>query len=377
MSVAAAPNPMPLWLHSRRYDLWWYAAVPAILFAVMTTASALMGERGPITVYVLSSLLTGLPHNMITWLMILPKDSRPYYGHGMLTGPILLTALVMIPTLVLFGTPAFGWALSISIVVAYYHITRQHMGLLHACDGRYIQATGDTGIALMGRELRWLVGAVAASCFVWKLTGPPMKLGLGITPLQFTFYPLPTSAGLLLTGVCGLLAFRFGVLFYGHLRDGKRFPATHALIAGSAMGNLILAASIPNDQFFLTLALVASYHNLQYFAFCYTHHHLRAVADTGPRDIFTRFARDRRAWAWFGLPVLLGVAYGAFAALTPPIVNAALLTWFMTSHYFVDGNMWRRKFYPLMARFSKGRVGEPAELESRVPAAAATESPVA
>jgi hypothetical protein len=49
----------------------------------------------------------------------------------------------------------------------------------------------------------------------------------------------------------------------------------------------------------------------------------------------------------------------------------------MTSHYFVDGNMWRRKFYPLMSRFSKGRVGEPAVLESRVPAAAASESPVA
>ena len=374
MTVATAPSPSPLWLHSRSYELWWYAAVPAILFVAMTTASALIGEKGPITVYLLSSILTGLPHNMITWLLIMPKESRAYYGDGILFGPFVLTALVMIPTLLLFGTPAFGWALSISIVIAYYHITRQHMGLLHSCDGRYIQSTGDATITALGRELRRLVAAVAAAAFVWKLTGPPMKLGLGVVPMQFTFYPLPPTAAWMLTGGCLMLGFRFGALLYGHLRDGKRFPAPHALVGGSAIANLILAASIPNDQFFLTLALVASYHNLQYFAFCYTHHHLRAVADPGPQAFFPRSARDRRAWAWFGVPVALGVGYGLVASMTPPIVYAAMLTFFMTSHYFVDGNIWRRKYYPLMGRFGKGRVGEqPARLEATVPAAKPTQ----
>jgi hypothetical protein len=379
-SVPAAPSsPAPLWLHSRSYDLWWYAAVPVLLYALLVTGSVLVGEKGPLVVYLASSVLTGLPHNMITWLMIMPAESRRYYGKGLVFGPFVVTALVLLPTVLLFGTPAFGWALSINIVIAYYHITRQHQGLLHSCDGRYIQATGDTGIKAMGQELRWLVGAVAAACFVWKLTGPPMKLGLGVVPLQFTFYPVPTTGALMLTGICLLLAFRFGVLFYAHLKDGKRLPAAHLVIGGSAMANMVAAALIPNDQFFLTLALVASYHNLQYFAFCYTHHHLRAVADPGPRDLYTRWARDRRAWAWFLLPVGLGAAYGAAAFAMPPLVSAVLLNGFMISHYFVDGNMWRRKYYPLMARFSKGRVGEPppaTEIVATVPQAAAGEKVV-
>lgn len=376
MTVATAPIPTtaapPLWLHSRRYDLWWYAAVPAMLYVLLVAGSALLGEKGPIAMYVVSSMLTGLPHNMITWLLIMPAASREYYGKGTILMPFVLSALVLAPTIALFGTPAFAWALSINTVLAYYHITRQHMGLIHSCDGRYMQATGDQSILALGRELRWLVAAVATACFVWKLTGPPLKLGLGIAPMQFMFYPLPQTAGLLVTGVVALLAFRFAVLFYANRQDGKRLPAAHLIVGGSAMANLILAALVPNDQFFLTLALVASYHNLQYFAFVYTHHHLRAVADTGPGDFFTRWARERRAWAWFALPVALGVAYGAAAYMTPPLVAAILLNGFMISHYFVDGNIWRRKFYPMMSRFAKGRVGEPppaSALTATVPAA--------
>jgi hypothetical protein len=232
------------------------------------------------------------------------------------------------------------------------------MGLLHSCDGRYMQATGDSAIFALGRELRWLLASVATICFAWKMTGPPMKLGLGVAPMQFTFWPLPQTAAWMLTGMTLVLAFRFGVLLLGMLKDGKRFPAGHALVGGMAMLSLIGAALIPNDQFFLSLALVASYHNLQYFAFCYTHHHLRATADPGPQDLFTRWARDRKAWPWFLVPVALGVAYGGIAYMAPPVVMAALLNFFMITHYFVDGNIWRRKNYPQMTRFAKGRVGE-------------------
>lgn len=364
MSVATAPtptaaaSPAPLWLHGRNYDLWWYGAVPVILYVLLTTGSHLIGEKGPVTMYMVSSMLTGLPHNMITWLLILPKESRAYYGAGTIFGPMLLSAAVLVPTIVLFGTPAFAWALSINIAIAYYHITRQHMGLLHSCDGRYMQATGDSAIFALGRELRWLVAAVAAMCSAWKMTGGPMKLGLGIMPMQFTFWPLPQTGAWMLTGVTLMLAFRVGVVLYGLIKDGKRFPAGHALLAGMAMLSLVAAALIPNDQFFLTLALVASYHNLQYFAFCYTHHHLRAVADAGPQDLFTRWARDRKAWPWFVVPVVLGVAYGGLAMLLPPVAMAAMLNFFMLTHYFVDGNIWRRKYYPLMTRFAKGRVEE-------------------
>ncbi|HEY9720921.1 MAG TPA: hypothetical protein V6D47_02845 [Oscillatoriaceae cyanobacterium] len=345
-----------LWFHSRRYDLVWYAAVPALLMAALFALSHALGPKGPIIAYMASATLTGLPHNWITWLLILPEKSRAYYGRGTLFVPFVATAIALIPTVLLFGTPLFAWALTLNISLAYYHITRQHQGLLHSCDGRYIQATGDTGVRPYSRDLRWLVGAFAAVCLAWKATGGPMQLGLGIKPMTFTLAPVPIALPLVLSAVCAFLAGRFAWNTWRRARAGKPFAKGHALIGGVAIAILGLAALVPNDQFYLTLAMVACTHNMQYFAFCYTHHHLRATADPVPNDTFTRWARARRWAPWFLVPIGLGVAFAGVCALLPPALYAFALNWFMTSHYFVDANIWRRKYYPTMGRFASGRV---------------------
>jgi hypothetical protein len=232
---------------------------------------------------------------------------------------------------------------------------------LHSCDGRYAAATGDQTVRAHSRDLRWLIGAVSAAAMAWKMTGAPMKLGLGITPVAFTFYPAPVFVPIALTAAAVLIAARLAYQAVQRARRGLPFPKSHALIGGMAMANLIGSALIPNDQFFLTLALVASCHNMQYFAFCYTHHHLRAAADATPNDLYTRWAREGKVVRWFVLPFALGVAYGVGSSLLPPLATTCLLTWFMVSHYFVDANIWRRKYYPLMGRFASRRIDVPAE----------------
>lgn len=344
------------WFHSRRYDLIWYAAVPAMVCAALFALSHALGAKGPLLAYMASATLTGLPHNWITWLLILPQKSRDYYARGTLFWPFVATAIALLPTVLFFGTPLFAWALTLNISLAYYHITRQHMGLLHSCDGRYIQATGDTEVRRYSRDLRWLVGAFAAACLAWKATGAPMKLGLGVQPMAFTLAPVPTALPVVLTALCVLLAARLAWNTACRARDGKPFARGHALIGGAALAILGVAALVPNDQFYLTLAMVGATHNLQYFAFCYTHHHLRAAADPAPADAYTRWARGRRWAPWFLLPIGLGVAFAGVCALLPPALYAFALNWFMTSHYFVDGNIWRRKYYPTMGRFASGRV---------------------
>lgn len=357
--IAAAPS---LWLHGRNYDIVWYAVLPLALYVLFTSASAAFGGNGPLLAYVASATFTGIPHNMITWLMIMPERSRGYYMPGALLLPLVLTAVVMVPTALFFGTAAFGWALSIGIVLAYYHIVRQHMGLLSVCDLRYVQATGDRQIHAETVDLRRLLATVAAAAFAWKTVGPPMLMGIRAVQYEFTFYPLPLAVPAALTGLAAFFAVRYaGHLFRRNRADG-RFPTAHVMIAGCAMASLVAAAAVPNGQFFLTLALVGSYHNLQYFAFCYTHHHLRAQADPGPADPFTLLARSRRWRAWFAVPLVLGSSIVAIAHTLPTWLDNFILTWLMTSHYFVDGNIWRRKYYPLMGRFFGRRVGEEPDL---------------
>jgi hypothetical protein len=289
--------------------------------------------------------------------MIMPKDSRGYYERGTLLVPFMLTSLFMLPVFLFFGTPTFAWAVTIGVILAYFHITRQHQGILHVCDGRYIQATGDATIRQLSVHIRHMVGALAASAAAWKLTGGPLLLGIVGAPMQFQIWPIPIAVPLFCTALTLFYAARSALGLFRRHRAGQAFPTVHALVAGAAMANITAAALVPNSQLNLTMALVASYHNLQYFMFCYTHHHLRAVADPVPNDAFSRWARDRRYIKWFGLPVLLGVGFGVAIALLPPYWTAALGFWFMTSHYFVDGYIWRRKFYPLMGRFGSGRVG--------------------
>lgn len=356
--------PPSLWLHSRRYDLFWYGVMPVLLAVALIGASWAIGARGPVTAYMVSSLLTGLPHNMISWLMLMPRESRQYYAPGVFFGPFVLSAVVMLPTILLIGTPYFPWAASINIAIAFYHITRQHQGMLNVADGRYVQATGDASVRAYTRDLRWTVGALAAGGFAWKLTGGPLVLGFD-NPVQFTFYPAPAWLPYPLTALLAALALRFLVNTWRRHREGRTFAKLHVLLGGAALANLTLAACLPNDQFFLSLALIASYHNYQYFAFCYTHHRQRAEADPAPQDLYTRWARENKFAAWFALPTVLGAAFGLLTTVAPSPYGAIAAHWFMMSHYFIDSTMWRRKYYARMGEFGGRRL----ELTASVPAA--------
>ena len=379
----ARPGPASdLWIHGRAYDVIWYLALAPLLFVAMTAASAALGPKGPMLVYVASSAFLGLPHNAITWFLTMPAHSRTYYQPGVMFLPLVIAAAVLAPTVLLVGTPAFGWALTINIVIAYYHITRQHMGMIHVADGRYAQVTGDRAIHAEGYDLRAVIALIAASAITWKAAGPPMMLGLGAMQFQFTLWPVPVVVPVVLTAMLAWYAARWTYRTAARVRRGDRFPVAQAVLAGGAAINLTLASLVPNDQFFLTLALVGGFHNLQYFAFCYTHHHLRAAADPEATDLYSRLARERRWGWWFVLPVLAGLGYVALAASLPPMWNAALLNGAMISHYFVDGAIWRRKYYPRMGEFGKGRVGEavavvPAAAPAAEPAGAPAPSPVA
>jgi hypothetical protein len=345
-----------LWLHDRRYDLTCFVVVPVTLWLLFNGLASVMGPNGPLTIYTAQALIFGLPHNWVTWLLIMPKDSRSYYQQGTLMVPAVLTALFLAPVFLFYGTPMFAWAVTLGVILAYFHIVRQHQGILHVCDGRYVQATGDATIRTFSPELRRLVGSVAASAAAWKLVGGPLMLGIVGAAMQFQIWPIPLAVPILCTAAALYYAARTGFGLFKRHRAGQPFPTVHALVAGAAMANVTAAALVPNAQLNLTMALVASYHNIQYFMFCYTHHHLRAVADPVPSDMFSRWARDRQYVKWFGLPVLLGVGFGLAISKLPPYWTAGLGYWFMTSHYFVDGNIWRRKFYPLMGRFGSGRV---------------------
>ena len=366
MSTLALPSTPPatasgaLWLHGRTYDVVWFLVLPVVLFVLLTAVSGALGPKGPLLVYVASASFTGLPHNAITWFLTMPAHSRGYYLPGVMFWPLVVSAVLLVPTVVLFGSQAFGWALTLNILLAYFHITRQHMGLVHVADARYAQVTGDRAIHAEGYDLRAAIGALAAAAICWKATGAPMLLGLGAMQFQFAIWPLPPAVPIALTAALAWYTGRWAWRTAVRLRAGARFPVAQAVLGGGAALHLGLAALVPNDQFFLTLALVGSCHNFQYFAFCYTHHHLRSVADPAATDLYSRLARERRWGWWAALPLMAGLGFVGLAATLPPLWNAALLNAAMISHYFVDATIWRRKYYPRMGEFGRNLVGQPA-----------------
>src|SRR5437867_2667006 len=116
--MGMATSAAPLWLHSKRYDLFWYGALPVLLYVALRGLSAALGPSGPLTAYTVSSVLTGLPHNWITWLLLMPQGSRGYYEKGVIFWPFVLTAIVILPQLLTFDTPLIAWGFTISTVVA-------------------------------------------------------------------------------------------------------------------------------------------------------------------------------------------------------------------------------------------------------------------
>lgn len=341
-----------------RHDLLFYGVVPLALFAAMVPAASLLGPQGPLWVYLFNTVAFGLPHNMLTWGLLFPAEGRARYDlRGVLLWPSILTLALMVPTVLSQETPLFAWALSVNICLAYYHITRQHMGLLRMADGRYLQAAPGATVEGVGRPLAQAVAATAFAAFAWKATGGPMSLGVVLEPMRFAFWPvpawLPAAATLYAAGALGWA----GLGLWRLHRAGAPWPRMHLLLAGPMLFNLVSAAMLPNDAFYLTLALVSACHNLQYLGFVYTHHHLRTQDLTGSLDLLGGLARARRLLPYAGALLAAGIAYATFCTtVLPPRWGSACLMTFMTIHYFVDGAMWRRAHFRGLGEIMRRRV---------------------
>ncbi|MDB5102262.1 MAG: hypothetical protein JWM80_6683 [Cyanobacteria bacterium RYN_339] len=351
-----------IWLHRRPYDLAWYGLFPFVQVLAMAGAACCLGPRGYIPLYMVSSILTGWGHNWITWLMLLPQDGRKHYEPGTFFWPFVISVAALVPIILTYGTPVFGFAVMLHVLLGFYHITRQHQGLMHAYDGRYMQAGGPAEIRGFSRDARWLLGTAAVFALVWKMVGEPVALDLGaqeqlgthtLVQLPFPHLPVAVAALVALFGLA-LLA-RLAWQAY-QLR--RTLPLGHLVLLGGALFSYGVATALPPSWFLITYSIVSTTHNVQSFSFCYTHHHLRATAE--PSDgLFSRFARERRWWKWGLVPVGLAVSMAAVLGTIPAQWQVTLAFWFMAVHYLVEGTIWRRKHYPAMGRFSRGLVVSP------------------
>jgi hypothetical protein len=362
-----------IWLHRKPYDLAWYGLFPLVQVLGMATAAHFLGPRGYIPLYMASSILTGWGHNWITWLMLLPADGRKHYQPGAFFWPFVASVVALVPILLTYGTPIFGYAVMLHVLLGFYHITRQHQGLLHSYDGRYMQAGGPDGIKAFSKDARWLIGAAAVGALTWKMVGEPVSLDLGAqdqlgthTLVQLPFPHLPMAAAWLVALFMLGLAAR---LLYQGYQLRRELPWGHLVLLFGALFSYGIATALPPAWFLITYSIVSTTHNVQSFSFCYTHHHLRAAADGGESP-FSRFARERAWWKWGALPVGIAVAMAAVVGNLPGQWQVTLAFWFMAVHYLVEGTIWRRKHYPAMGRFARGLVASPLRGQTAPEAAA-------
>ena len=172
------------WLFGPEADRGWFVWSVLIPLALYLPAYWSLGSGVVWPLYLMYAACFATPHTWLTWAVTLPRSAHGMYRPRALWEPIFYTALlaVGVPLTHRFG----GWDLLFTLItlIGFYHVTKQHLGILRMYDAKYAQIHTDPGIfAAMAAFHRLMVLLLAFPLFrVWQL--PLFEIAIG--PQKFT-----------------------------------------------------------------------------------------------------------------------------------------------------------------------------------------------
>lgn len=342
------------WLFGRRADLGWFGLSVLVPFAVYLPAYWAFGSAAVWPLYLLYVVGFATPHTWFTYAVSATPtaEAARWYSRRSFWLPYAATlGLVALIPLAEWGGM---WDLFFTMVtmVGFYHVYKQHLGMLKIYDARYAQVHDDPSIFAAMKPFHALCTLAFALPVFYVWLQPAFEVVVGVQRFVLLHPQLPAWALLPL----GAAMAWFGVQAVAGLaarhRAGRPFPAGHLVLAGAALASYVVAFGlVPPRDYLLTVAIFITYHDLQYAGFVWHFQRSRSAieAEAGtPLDAIHRWAHERRALPYFGAAFLFSLAVVGVIVAVPPAVALAVIVLHNNLHYFMDGCIWQRKHNPLV-----------------------------
>jgi hypothetical protein len=362
--MAAAPLPLPVaaprpgWIVAPGYDVCMF--IGSLLVPLMLWVAFAFGWMTGVAVYATFQLAFNMPHNFQTWTMsILDADDRAKHGRRYAAAVVVIALVLGVP-MIASPTIVWPWVRDALIYWGYYHLVRQHYGLLRLYERRMAVA-GSPGTDRESDLYKRFLDVVSYAPLILRF-GHPEQLTLNVRDRHFEIHhpPLPAPVATLVWAIyLGTIAAAVVHHVVAALR-GRKWLLPRALLLTSVTFAFGLAGLAIAD-FIVAVAVVTAYHNLQYLGLVYFMNGTRAeLADREQAPLGNNRPIDWIRTGRFPLYVLVTFGYGLF--LLAPVALLQGKVWAqlpisvaVALHYYVDSRVWKFNAYPAHARFLRLR----------------------
>lgn len=328
------------WIVSPRYDTLFFTASLAVPMAMWGAFS--MGLMTGVAVYVTFQLAFNLPHNFQTWTMtVLDSDDRAKNGRTYLIAAIVILLVLGVP-MVVSPDGVYPWVRDALIYWGYYHLVRQHYGFQRIYE-RKMGGVSDRESWWYGRFL----DLVSYLPLLIRFRDPELMTIHAGTSKAWIHHPvLPSPVVLALVALYGATVLAAVVHHLWAYAHGRRGLMPRALLLASVTACFALAAVVISDLI-VAIAIVTSFHNIQYLGLVWFHNRNRAAqGDTAGNGPIGWIAAGRVAF-YVGVSILYGIAiFAPRAVFQTTRLGELPIAFVVALHYFVDARVWRFKDYP-------------------------------
>ena len=342
------------WIVSPSYDVVFFIA--SLLVPLTLWAAFHIGLISGVVVFILFQLLFNMPHNVQTWTMsVFDRDDRQKNWARYAVAFAIIVLLFGIPMLV-SPSGVLPWVRDALVYWGYYHLVRQHYGFLRLYERRSSLA-GERVSTFESKAYARFVDIASYAPLLLRFRDPELMTIRVEGKVVWVRHPvLPELAwkGVLVVYV-GVIALAIGHHIYGMIRGRKQMLPRALLLTSITLAFSIAAIFVKN--LVVAIAIVTSFHNLQYLGLVFFHNRNRArIESTEARPPNTNPAlallRSGR-WGIYGaLTMIYGVLLLIPMAVWPTVPLAELpITAVVALHYYVDSRLWRFQDYPRLGEF--------------------------
>jgi hypothetical protein len=320
---------------SPRYDAAFFTG--SLLLPALLWAGFQVGWLSGIAVFAIFQLLFNLPHNFQTWtLTVLDPADRARNGRRYLIAAAALCTLFVLPAF--FAPAIFPYSRDALLYWGYYHLVRQHYGFQRLYErkaggvsaresfwyGRYLDVVSYAPLFLRFRDRELMtIHTPAGDVWIQHPVLPPLAIQL----------------------ILAVYAAAIAAAFIHHLiaRRMELLPRAYLLLSVTAA----FGAAALIREVLVAVALLTSFHNLQYIGLVWFHNQNRARRSEARGNPAIEWLQAGHWKRYAAVSFAYGVVVFAPLAIWPNAPLAQIpITMLVALHYYVDGRAWRFREIP-------------------------------
>jgi hypothetical protein len=335
------------WIVSARYDSIFFTGSLVLPLALWVAFQA--GWMTGIAVYVTFQLAFNLPHNFQTWTMSVldgedrAKNARTYALAFLACVLVLGVPMVVSPDLV------YPWVRDALIYWGYYHLVRQHYGFQRI----YERKMGGVPARESMLYARFL-DAVSYLPLLIRFRDPELMTIRAGSATTWIHHPvLPRAIWVPLLALYGAVILAAIVHHVWMAAKGRPAIWPRALLLLTVTICFGLSAILIDDMV-VAIAIVTSFHNLQYLGLVWFHNKSRAEAGAIQGNPLVSWIAREKIARYVAVSLVYGVViFLPRAVFRSDRIAELPLAAVVAFHYFVDARMWRFKDYPMRGAWLK------------------------